>query len=219
VVKIDLVERENHVYSLRAKVFYRIRNDILNGVYKPGEVLVEKKLCEALGVSRTPIREAMMQLEHEGLVQSVPNKGVIVRGISTKDIEEIYAIRMMIEGFAAKLAVENITKEDLDELKEAIDLQEFYTTKKDKEHLIKFDLRFHEIILRAARSNPLIDLQRTFNHYVQKIRVSSYKTPLRAQEALKEHKAILDAIINKDAQLAEKLTVEHIKNAANAYKN
>lgn len=219
MVRIDSVEGQDHVYTLRAKVFYHIRNDILNGVYKPGEVLVEKKLCEALGVSRTPIREAMMQLELEGLVQSVPNKGVIVRGISTKDIEEIYAIRMMIEGFAARLAAENITKEDLDELKEVVDFQEFYTTKKDKDHLIKFDLRFHEIIVRAAGSNPLMHLQRTFNHYVQKIRVSSYKTPLRAQEALKEHKAILEVIMNKDARLAEKLTVEHIKNAADAYKN
>ncbi|MDQ2085517.1 GntR family transcriptional regulator [Herbivorax sp. ANBcel31] len=219
MVKIDMVEGENYMYSLRAKVFYHIQNDILNGVYKPGDTLTEKKLCEDLGVSRTPIREAIMQLELEGLVQSVPNKGVVVKGISTKDIEEIYTIRMMIEGFAAKLAAENITKEELDELKETVDFEEFYTTKNDKEHLIKFDLKFHELIFKAGKSNPLIHLQKTFNHYVQKARVTSYKTPLRAQKALEEHKAILTAIINKDADLAEKFAVQHIKNAAREYRN
>lgn len=219
MVKFDLIKGENLVYSLREKVLYHIRNDILKEVYKPGEALIEKKLCENLGVSRTPVREAIMQLELEGLVQSVPNKGVIIKGISIKDVEEIYTIRMMIEGFAAKLAAENITKEDIAELKEIVDLQEFYTTKNDKEHLIKFDLKFHEVMLKAGKSNPLIHLQRTFYHYVQKIRVSSYKTPLRAKEALKEHKAILNAITNRDAKQAEKLTIEHIKNAAKAYKN
>ncbi|TYQ16411.1 UNVERIFIED_CONTAM: DNA-binding GntR family transcriptional regulator [Acetivibrio alkalicellulosi] len=217
MAKIERDESENYIYSLRGKVFYRIQNDILNGVYKPGESLTEKKLSEDLGVSRTPIREAIMQLELEGLVKSVPNKGAVVKEITAKDIKEIYTIRMMIEGLAARWAADNITSEELDELKEAVDFEEFYTIKNDPEHLMKFDSKFHEILFKASKSDPLMHLLKTFHHYVHRARIGSFKSPIRAREALKEHRAILDAIINKDAKMAEELAIEHIRNAASAY--
>lgn len=103
VVFGDSVQRSN---SLHSRVYNRIRNDILNGVYEPGESLVELKLSEELGVSRTPVREALRQLELEGLVQSVPNKGATVRGVTEQDIQDIYTIRMLIEGLAARWAAE-----------------------------------------------------------------------------------------------------------------
>jgi len=207
----DSDQRSN---TLHSRVFNQIRNDILNGVYEPGESLIETKLSEELGVSRTPIREALRQLELEGLVQSVPNKGVTVKGVSAQDIQDIYTIRMLIEGLAARWAAEKITPEELEELQEAVDLEEFYTTKEDYGQLLRFDTRFHDIIFRASKSMPLMHTLSTFHHYVQKARRISMSSPKRAMEVLKEHKAILQAIIDRDADRAEKLTTQHVKNAS-----
>lgn len=211
VVFGDSVQRSN---SLHSRVYNRIRNDILNGVYEPGESLVELKLSEELGVSRTPVREALRQLELEGLVQSVPNKGATVRGVTEQDIQDIYTIRMLIEGLAARWAAEKITPEELEELKEAVDLEEFYTTKSNYGNLLRFDTRFHDIIFKASKSKPLMYTLSTFHRYVQKARRVSMSSPERAAEVLQEHKAILQAIIDRDADRAEKLMTQHVKNAS-----
>lgn len=211
---MDYGDSDPHFNSLHSRVFNQIRNDILNGVYEPGESLIETKLSEELGVSRTPIREALRQLELEGLVQSVPNKGVTVKGISEQDIQDIYTIRMLIEGLAARWAAEKITPRELEELKEAVDLEEFYTKKHDYNHLLKFDTRFHDIIFRASKSMPLMHTLSTFHHYVQKARKASMSSPRRAEEVLDEHKAILQAIMEGDAEKAERLTTEHVRNAS-----
>jgi DNA-binding GntR family transcriptional regulator len=214
MAKIEHIDNETHLASLRGKVFNQLQNDIINGKYQPGDSLIETRLSDELGVSRTPVREALRQLELEGLVQAVPNKGAIVKGISSKDIEDIYAIRMLIEGLAARWAAEKITAQELEELKEAVELEEFYTLKSDFEHLLKSDSRFHEIIFKASKSKPLMHTLSTFHHYLQKARNTSMSSPGRAQAVLEEHKAILNAIIAKDAEKAEKLTTEHVRNAS-----
>jgi DNA-binding GntR family transcriptional regulator len=214
MARIEQEDSENYLTSLRGKVFNQLQNDILNGLYQPGDSLIETKLSEELGVSRTPIREAIRQLELEGLVQSFPNKGAVVKGISSKDIEDIYTIRMLIEGLAARWATEKITPEELDELKEAVELEEFYTIRNDTEHLLKSDSRFHEIVYKACKSKPLIHTLSTFHHYVQRARVASMSSPGRAQQVLEEHKAILNAIIGGRAEMAEKLATEHVMNAS-----
>ena len=207
-------EEDSYLNSLRGRVFMQLENDILNGKYQPGESLIETKLSEEMGVSRTPVREAIRQLELEWLVQSFPNKGAIVKGISAQDIEDIYTIRMMIEGLAARWAAEKITPEELDELKEAVEFEEFYTMKNDTTHLLKYDSRFHDIIFKASKSKPLTHTLSTFHHYVQRARSMSFGTPGRAQEVLEEHKAILKAIMDKDPEKAERLTTEHVRNAS-----
>src|SRR5690606_24657443 len=186
----------------------------LNGVYEPGESLVETKLSEELGVSRTPVREALRQLELEGLVKSVPNKGVTVRGISQQDIQDRYTNRMMIEGLADRWAAEKITPEEMEELKEAVELEEFYTAKSNYGNLLQFDTRFHDTIFKASKSKPLMYTLSTFHSYVQKARKVSMSSPERAAAALEEHKAIMQAIIDRDADRAEKLMTQHVKNAS-----
>lgn len=200
--------------SLRSRIFNHIQGDILNGVYEPGESLTETRLSEELGVSRTPVREALRQLELEGLVQSIPNKGVIVKGVSPQDINDIYTIRMLIEGLAARWAAEKITPRGIEELKEAVELEEFYTMKNNTGQLLQFDTRFHDIIYRACKSKPLMHILSTFHNYVRKARKMSMSSPKRAMEVLEEHKAILQAIIEKDAAKAERLATEHVKNAS-----
>lgn len=212
--RIGLDENDTAFNSLRRRVFYQLKNDILNGKYHTGESLIETKLSDEMGVSRTPIREALRQLELEGLAQSIPNKGVIVRGISEQDVEDICTIRMMIEGLAARWAAEKITEEELNELNEAVELEEFYTGKNGTEHLLKFDSKFHDIIFRASKSKPLMHMLSTFHDYIQRARNLSLGSPGRAQKVLEEHKAILQAIIEHDADKAERLTTEHVKNAS-----
>jgi DNA-binding GntR family transcriptional regulator len=214
MLKVEYDDVETQSGSLRSKVFNQLQNDILNGLYQPGESLIETKLSEEMGVSRTPIREAIRQLELEGLVQSIPNKGAIVKGISPQDIEDIYTIRMLIEGLAARWATEKITDMELGELKEAIELEEFYTLKNDLGHLLQFDSRFHDIIFKACKSKPLMHTLSTFHHYVQKARDISLSSPGRARLVLEEHKAIFQAITEHDAEKAERLTTEHVRNAS-----
>jgi DNA-binding GntR family transcriptional regulator len=208
------IDQDNENYSLRAKVFKELEEDILNGKFQPGDSLIETKLSDELGVSRTPIREAIRQLELEGLVKTVPNKGAIVLGVSTQDIEDIYTIRMLIEGLAARWAAEKITPEEIEQLKESVELSEFYTNKNDMQHLQKLDSKFHELIYEACKSKPLRHTLSTFHHYIKRARGTSFETPGRAKKALEEHKAILQAIIDRDGDRAEKLTYEHVKNAS-----
>jgi DNA-binding GntR family transcriptional regulator len=207
-------EEDSAANSLRSRIFNHIQRDILNGVYEPGESLTETKLSEELGVSRTPVREALRQLELEGLVQSIPNKGVFVKGVSSQDIKDIYTIRMLIEGLAARWATEKITPSEIEELKEAVELEEFYTMKNNTGQLLQFDTRFHDIIYRACKSKPLMHVLSTFHNYVRKARKMSLSSPERAKRALEEHKAILQAIIENDAEKAERLATEHVKKAS-----
>lgn len=203
--------------SLYAKVLSSLKEDILNGELKAGESLIESKVSEQLGVSRTPVREAIRQLESEGLVEYIQNKGAVIKGISHKDTLDIFTIRMKIEGLAAKWAAEKITNKEIEEMKEYIELEEFYTAKKDSIRLMKMDTKFHNIIFKASKSGPLMHMLNSFHHFLQLARASSLEVPIRAEEALNEHKAIMNAIIEKDPDKAEKLMNNHVKKARNNY--
>lgn len=199
--------------SLRIRVFNAIENAILDGEYKDGDSLNELKLSKELGVSRTPVREALMQLELEGLVRNVPNKGAVVIGVTEQDIHDIYEIRIRIEGLAARLCAENITDDELRALEQIVDLQEFYLLKNDTEQIWKLDGDFHKIIYDASRSRPLRFTLSNFHNYIKKARDISVQTEGRAEKTVAEHRAILDAIKDHNGDLAERLTAEHISNA------
>ncbi len=201
--------------SLRIRVFNAIENAILNEVYKDGDSLSELKLSAELGVSRTPVREALMQLELEGLVRNIPNKGAVVVGVSEKDIEDIYAIRIRIEGLAARFCTEKITGEELRALEKLVDLQEFYLFKNDLEQIWKLDGDFHKIIYDASRSRPLRFMLTNFHNYIKRARDISMQAEGRAERTVAEHRSILEAIRSGDGELAEQLTAEHIINAKN----
>ena len=174
-------------YSLGSRVFHMIRENILSGKYERDEELKEKSIGEELGVSRTPVREALRQLELEGLVTIIPNKGAYVVGISQKDIKDIYEIRSRLEGLCAKWAAENITKEQLDELEENIFLSDFHAAKGNAEQMVELDNKFHEILYTASGSREL-------RHVLSN----------------NEHRRIVEALKQHDAQLAEKLANQHI---------
>lgn len=202
----------NKSSSLRAKVFKSIRQDILVGKYQRGEELTESGLAASLGVSRTPVREALRQLELEGLVELVPNKGAFVTGISDKDIQDIYEIRSRLEGLCARWAAKNITQEQLDEMEEILYLTEYHVRKEHYEQLSELDGRFHELLYEASHSRIMAHELSGFHQYVQLARKQSLKNSKRSLRSNEEHQRILEALKAHDEDLAEKLATEHILN-------
>jgi len=203
---------EQYHGSLREQVFAKIEEDIINGRYLEGEKITESMLCNDLGVSRTPIREAIRQLELEGLVETIPNKGIVVTGITKTDIEDIFEIRELIEGLAARKSAQKMSDEEIERLKEIIDLQEFYTMKNDIKGLVKMDSEFHKAIFKGSASRTLNNTLSMFHHNLKKARRDTFSNEF-SDVILNEHKLIYEAIVDKDSKRAEKLTNQHVKNA------
>ena len=200
-------------HSLGGRVFQKIREDILNGKYKENDELRENTIGKELGVSRTPVREALRQLELEGLVTIIPNRGAYVTGISNKDIWDIYVMRSMLEGLCARWAAEHITDEQLDELEEAILLSEFQMKKESgfsPEQVAALDSKFHSVLYEASGSRMLSRVLADFHNYVQMARKTSVVSEERARKSIREHRQILRAIHDRDAEMAEQLANEHI---------
>lgn len=207
---IDIGKETTDKYSLRGRVFHKIREDILSGIYSKGEELRENTIAKELGVSRTPVREALRQLELEGLVNIIPNKGATVAGLSSKDIRDIYTIRSYLEGLCARWACENITSEEMEQLEEIQYLSEFHAKKKHYEQLVELDNRFHHIIYDASKSRILDHLLSDFHHYVERVRMASLSSDERVLDCNEEHNAILQALKEKDADRVEELAHQHI---------
>lgn len=199
-------------YSLRGRVFHEIREGILLGKYKQNEELKENTLGQELGVSRTPVREALRQLELEGLVKIIPNKGAYVMGLSERDIRDIYAARSALEGLCARWAVGSVTEKQKKELSDNVDLSEFYAARGDYAQVCELDTRFHEILYQASQSRIMEHMLLNFHHYVERIRRMSLATEGRAVRSNAEHRMILKAIEEKNPELAEELAHQHVLN-------
>lgn len=209
----NLKQEVSDKYSLRGRVFHKIREDILNGKYKQNEELREATIGAELGVSRTPVREAFRQLELEGLLTMIPNKGVYVNGITAKDVRDIYMIRSSLEGLCARWATEHISDELMNEMEENVYLSEFHSSKGHFEQMAELDNRFHEILYESCDSKMLEHLLRDFHQYVYRVRRMTLSSENRGRESNDEHKQIMEAIKAKDAAKAEKLANLHMINA------
>ncbi len=209
----DLKNEVNDKYSLRGRVFQKLREDILSGKYKEHEELKEVAIGEELGVSRTPVREAFRQLELEGLIQIVPNRGAYVTGITAKDVKDIYMIRSLLEGLCARLATEKITKEQMEEMEENIYLAEFHASKGHMDQMAELDNRFHDILYEACDSKMLEHTLRDYHQYVLRVRQKTLSTNMRGRASNDEHRQIMEAIKAGDADQAEKLANKHMLNA------
>ncbi|WP_432406131.1 GntR family transcriptional regulator [Wukongibacter sp. M2B1] len=199
--------------SLTSMIFEKIREDIMMGKYVSGEKIVEAKLAEEFGVSRTPVREALKQLELDGLVDNIPNRGVMVKGISKQDIDDIFAIRIAIEGIAVKWAIERMDDGDLEKLKEIFELMEFYTFKKDLDKIAELNTKFHEFIYNATKSRYLEHVLKDFQFFMKTTRYKSLRSPGRLDSALNEHREVLEAFIQKDIDRAVKAILRHVNNS------
>jgi DNA-binding GntR family transcriptional regulator len=198
--------------SLSEQIFLRLEEDIINGTYPRGATFSENSLVEKLGVSRTPIREAIHRLQEEHLID-ITSKGITILGVTNEDLLDIYEIRVRIEGLAAAFCAVRASDEDLEELTEAIGLQEYYVNLHDADHIKSFDSTFHEVIYRLSGSAVLRDILIPLHKKVQRFRKVSVESDSRASESLIEHKAIYEAIMAHDPVRAEEAMLRHVKNA------
>ena len=198
--------------NLTDRVYQELREKILSGYYAEGAALTELGIARELDVSRTPVREALRQLEQEELVELRPNRGAIVKGITIDDIRDIYEIRSMIEGLAAARVAEQATTEELDQLEETLDLTQFYLERENYEKLESMDGRFHQQLYEVCRSRMLRRILKDLHNYVVQSRGASLKTEGRAQESIKEHRRVLEAMRARDPKLAKERMTEHVLN-------
>ncbi len=198
--------------SLADQVFDRLENDILSGVYKRGELLTELRLCEELGVSRTPVREAMKRLEQEHIIEDC-GKGMRVLSITAEDAECIYEIRSRVEGMAAAACARSISEQDLKALHDLVDLQAFYAQRGDSDRIKSLDSEFHEMIYRCSGSAVLFDTLSPLHKKVQKFRKAAVEQRSRAEESVAEHLAVYTAIASRDPLEAERVMNAHVASA------
>ncbi|MBE6925602.1 MAG: GntR family transcriptional regulator [Ruminococcaceae bacterium] len=198
--------------SLADQIFEKLEDDIIVGNYARGEILTELKLVEELGVSRTPIREALRRLEHERLIQET-GKGALVLGITAEDLVDIMDIRIRIEGLAAARAAKNCSDADRERIAALCDLQDYYYAKKDLDRLREVDDQFHDLIYDLSPGSVLQDTLTPLHKKTLRFRRISITDDIRVKNSVNEHRAIGQAIIDGDEALASKLMEEHISNA------
>ena len=199
--KYDVKQEVTDKFSLRGRVFHKLREDILSGKYQEHEELKEVAIGEEMGVSRTPVREAFRQLELEGLIQIIPNKGAYVTGIT------------LLEGLCARWATEHITKEQMEEMEENVYLSKFHAQKGHLEQLAELDNRFHDILYEACDSKMLEHQLKDFHQYVLRVRKKTLASANRGPKSNEEHEQIMEAIKAGNADLAEQLAHQHMINA------
>ena len=200
------------VKSLADQVYTQIESDILSGTYERGEQLTEMKLSELLGVSRTPVREAMIRLEQEHLIE-IKGKTACIVGLTRQDLEDIFEIRIRLEGLATARAALNADQTDLKELENAVDVGEFYISRANHEGIREMDSRFHQLIYQTCGSLPIRYTLEPLHRRVTRYRQVSVTDEQRAVLSLKEHRAIFEAVSAHDAEKAEQLAIAHVVHA------
>lgn len=198
--------------SLADQVFEKLERDIITGVYRRGEILTELRLVEQLGVSRTPIREALRRLEQERLIRE-SGKGSVVLGITPEDLVDIMSIRQYVEGLAADYASHHMSDEALRQMEHILELQEFYCEKGDAEHVCQLDDQFHALICQLSGSTVIRDTLLPLHRKTQRFRMLSIQDQLRLQKSVAEHRAIVDALCSGDGREAADRMSDHVKNA------
>lgn len=199
--------------SLTESIAEVMRERILKGEYKIGEKIKETHVADELRVSRTPIRKAFQQLEAEGLVEYVPNRGCFARGFTKRDIEDVYAIRKALEELTTEWAVSRITDSDIEEMREKCDEMQTYVDKEDSAHVLSNNKEFHEIIYRATGSRFMSQVLRSYKDYIEQTTKPIFYEKKFLQAIVDEHRAILDAFEKRDKDAAVKAMSSHMTNS------
>jgi DNA-binding GntR family transcriptional regulator len=191
--------------TLREKILEMIRDAILKGTLKPGERVSEPELAERFGISRTPIREAFRQLESEGYLEVIPRKGAVVASLSERDIEEFYAIKIILEGFAAKMAAENLTEKDIERLEAINERLQKIADEGDVKNFFRVHNEFHDVFIKAAGNDKLYEMINQLVMKFKRLRLASLSQPGRMEISVEEHRNMIEAFKNHDGDRADNL--------------
>lgn len=207
---------DNAYLPLRDVVFNTLRQSILTGELRPGERLMEIHLADKLGVSRTPIREAIRMLELEGLVTMIPRRGAEVAQITEKNLREVLEVRGALDALAVELACERITQEELEQLKKACDHFEEETKKGSANQVAQADVALHDIILKASRNEKLVQMIGNFSQQMYRYRLEYVKDEAHYEMLILEHQRIYEAIRDRDKERGAEAIRTHIDNQEKA---
>lgn len=208
--KLEPIKLDNY-QPLREVVCETLREAIRTGALKPGERLMEIQLAEELGVSRTPVREAIRKLELEGYVIMMPRRGTYVASLSIRDVNEVFEIRTSLDSLASGLAAERITEEELERLKRLLALIGEYIEQNDMDKIVETDTEFHDLLYQASRNTRLVGIIFNLREQLTRFRSTSMSYPGRLKETLEEHSRIVDAIADGDVERAQKAAEDHME--------
>lgn len=206
---------EYKTVSLADRVYDQLEYNILSGAYAQGEIISETRLSEELGVSRTPIREAMSRLYHEKMIKESPS-GTVVVGVTVNDVKDLFEVKRRIEVMATRRAAENISEEGLKALKDNVDQQEFYAQKGDAVKVRDLDTEFHDIIYRECGSLTFETILTPIHHKMMKFRRLSLEKSHRIMASVAEHRTLYNAIAEKDGDKIDTIVLMHIDHAYNS---
>uniref|UniRef100_UPI0040574006 GntR family transcriptional regulator n=1 Tax=Agathobacter sp. TaxID=2021311 RepID=UPI0040574006 len=214
----DLKLNMNAYLPLRDVVFNTLREAILKGDLKPGERLMELQLAAKLGVSRTPIREAIRMLEQEGLAVTTPRKGAEVAKMTLKDMEDVLEIRASLDELASQVASERITEEQLVRLKERKQDFEISLKSGNVKLIAEADVKFHDVIYEATNNPKLVSMLNNLREQIYRYRIEYLKETENYPTLIKEHEVIYQSLLARDKNAALKATIVHVENQARAVK-
>ncbi|MGK0229088.1 MAG: DNA-binding GntR family transcriptional regulator [Gammaproteobacteria bacterium] len=198
--------------SLHEELTDRLRSMVIEGVLVPGEKVPERALCEKLGVSRTPMREALKVLAAEGLLHLEPNKGARVRAITIEDLEEVFPVMGALEALAGELACTNISDSQLTELKTAHETMLIHYHNSDMPNYFKQNEQIHKIIFNATDNATLLSMYRSLSVRLRSARYLANMTPDRWKQAVAEHEEMIVALDNRDSKELGSILKRHLQN-------
>ncbi|MBI5492683.1 MAG: GntR family transcriptional regulator [Deltaproteobacteria bacterium] len=191
--------------TLRERIVDFIKDSVVSGRLKPGERVPEQEIAESFGISRTPIREAFRQLESEGFITVTPRKGAVVSPITDKDVKEFYAIKSLLEGFAARTACQKLTTKEIKRLETLNAQMDRCAEKNDVKGFFKLDNQFHDTFLRACGNEKLCVLVHHLVQQFERFRFTALALPGRMRDSVRQHNGIIEAFKNADTALVETL--------------
>ncbi len=208
---MEIINNEKSSQPLSAGLYQEIQKDILSGELPSNSKLTEAAICKRYGVSRTPVREAFRQLEADGLIENIPNRGAFVTGLSKRDISDLWDLRTLFEIQAVEWAIKRMTAEDIDALRETVEFMEFYTLKDDIEKVLSFNSQFHNTIYVGTKDRMIQKTLSAYQTYLKHSAPARTFTSDYLKSILEEHKAIFDAFENKNVAAGRKAMQYHME--------
>jgi DNA-binding GntR family transcriptional regulator len=208
---METINNEKSIQPLSAGLYSDLQRDILSGEIPSGSKITEHAVCERYHVSRTPVREAFRQLESDGLIENIPNRGAFFTGLTKRDISDLFDLRSLFEAQAVEWAIKRMTSEEIDLLGETLDFMEFYTMRDDIEKVLSFNSQFHSIIYAGTKDRILEKTLSVYQTYLKHSAPHKTYTEEDLRTILEEHRAIFEAVESKNAAAGRKAMEYHME--------